>query len=135
MKPRCPPELPARQGYSPVPGHAHSTLTDPAVPAHRVVRYRLPPGDAATGNALMGTAGAARFPWNLFVDLCQWRHRLWKADPVGPRPSVSFFTLGRLFTQIRNGHPDPWLAAVLKQVRPDIEDYRGLKAYAANCLK
>ena len=60
---------------------------------------------------------------------------MWKAYKIGPRPSVSFFTLGRLFTQIRNGTPDPWLAAALKQVRPDIEDYSWLKAYAANCVK
>ena len=60
---------------------------------------------------------------------------MWKANPVGPKPSVSFFTLGKLFTQIRKGQPEAWLASALKQVRPNIDDYTWLQAYASKSVQ
>ena len=102
---------------------------------NRIIRYRLYPGDAETGDRLRGTAGAARFIWNLFMDLCELRWEMWKANPVGPKPSVSFFTLDKFFTQIRKGQPEAWLASALKQVRPDIDDYTWLQAYASKSVK
>ena len=96
--------------------------------------YRLYPGDAATGNALRGTAGAARFTWNLFVDLCKRHREMRKANPLGPKPSVAFFTLDKLFTQVRNGQLDAWLAAALQPVCSDI-DYELLNTTASDLRK
>ncbi|MCY3657773.1 MAG: hypothetical protein OXG36_01980 [Caldilineaceae bacterium] len=42
---------------------------------------------------------------------------------MSPKPSGSFFIPGQLFTQIRKGKPDAWLAAALRPVQPDINDY------------
>ena len=116
-------------------GIVMSTSSTETETVNRIIRYRLYPGDAETGNRLQGTAGAARFIWNLFVDLCELRWETWKANPVGPKPSVSFFTLGKLFTQIRKGQPEAWLASALKQVRPDIDNYTWLQAYASKSVK
>ena len=100
---------------------------------NRIIRYRLYPGDAEMGNRLQGTAGAARFIWNLFLDLYDLRWETWKA--MGPKPSVAFFTLGWLFTQVQKGQPEAWLASALNQVRPDIDDYTWLQAYASKSVK
>ena len=43
---------------------------------NRIIRYRLHPREAETGNRLRGTAGAARFIRNLCVDLCELRREI-----------------------------------------------------------
>ena len=40
-------------------------------------------------------AGTCRYVWNHCPAGCQRRHALWKDYPIGPQPSVSFFTLGK----------------------------------------
>lgn len=91
--------------------------------ARRFIRYRLYPGNAGTGSARCGTACAAPCTWNLFVVLYGLRRRTWQANPLGSKPSGSFLTPGQLFTQMRKGKPNAWLAAALRQVRPGINDY------------
>ena len=75
---------------------------------HRSVRMRLLPGNVATGRKLAGTAGACRFVWNHFLGLNQ--H--WKDDKIVPEhdnDSVTFFSLGKEFTALRNSQEYDWL--------------------------
>ena len=57
-------------------------------------------------------AGACRHVWNHMLADCQWRHRMWKAYRIGPRPSVSFFTLSKRFTELRHDPAHAWLKAL-----------------------
>ena len=43
---------------------------------------------------------------------CQWRHRMWKMYRIGPKPSVSFFSLSQRFTVLRNDPAHAWLQAL-----------------------
>jgi transposase len=78
---------------------------------HRTLRHRLYPGDAETGHRLAGMAGACRYVWNYLLADCERRYALWKAYKIGPKPSVSFFTLGQRFTVLRNDPEHAWLKA------------------------
>lgn len=40
-------------------------------------------------------------PHHMLAD-CQWRYRMWKMYRIGPKPSASFFTLGKRFTDLYN---------------------------------
>ena len=40
---------------------------------------------------------------------CERRYRLWRDYRIGPKPSVSFFTLGKRFTSLRNRPEHAWL--------------------------
>ena len=74
---------------------------------YRQVIYRLLPGSRAKARKLAATAGACRFVWNAMLDQQEQlvaAARLAGADRL---PGVSFFTLGKTFTQLRR--VTPWL--------------------------
>ena len=83
----------------------------PSETLHRTLRYRLYPGDAETGNRLAGMAGACRYVWNHMLADCERRYALWQAYRIGPKPPITFFTLGKRFTVLRNDPAHAWLKA------------------------
>ncbi len=95
--------------------HRHGTETSmPAtsiVPetVHLTVRLRLLPETQAKAQQLAGTAGACRWVWNRFLARQQFRWRCWQDYRIGPRPSVSFFSLGKEFTALRQSPEYSWL--------------------------
>lgn len=74
---------------------------------HRQIVYRLLPGTPSRARQLASVAGACRFVWNQILDDQRQLYdiaRMYGAKP----PNVSFFTLGKAFTQLRCA--TPWLA-------------------------
>ena len=76
-------------------------------PTYRNVIYRLLPGSRANARRLAGQAGACRFVWNTILGQHNDAHEDAKANGEKP-PSVSFFSLGKEFTSLRN--EIPWLS-------------------------
>ncbi len=67
---------------------------------YRGVEYRLIPGSRAKARKLAAIAGACRFVWNYFLAKNKEEYeQASKSD--GKKPSVSFFSLGKQFTQLR----------------------------------
>ncbi len=66
----------------------------------RGVEYRLLPGSSANARKLAGIAGACRFVWNYFLAKNKEEYKRAK-ESDGKKPSVSFFSLGKQFTQLR----------------------------------
>ena len=74
--------------------------------AHRNITYRLVPGTAVRARKLASTAGACRYVWNTV--LADQQGLYLSARAAGAEPlSVSFFTLGQAYTQLRR--VTPWL--------------------------
>ncbi len=73
---------------------------------YRNIIYRLLPGSRANARRLAGQAGACRFVWNTILGQHNDAYEDAKANGEKP-PSVSFFSLGREFTGLRN--EIPWL--------------------------
>ena len=70
---------------------------------YRQVHYRLLPGSPAKARKLFGLAGAGRFIWNHFLAKHQDAYQLHKENPEQQvAPSVSFFSLAKEFTELRN---------------------------------
>ena len=82
------------------PGRVSETSTN------RNIIYRLLPGSRANARLLAGQAGACRFVWNTILGQHNDAHEDAKANGEKP-PSVSFFSLGKEFTSLRN--EIPWL--------------------------
>ena len=82
---------------------------------HRSVRMRLLPESKSLAYKLAGTAGSCRFVWNYFLALKkqQYRnYRCWQDYKIGPehtKPSLTFFSLGKEFTVMRNSQDYDWL--------------------------
>ena len=74
--------------------------------AHRNITYRLVPGTAVHARKLASTAGACRYVWNTMLADQQDLYLAARAAGAKP-PSVSFFTLGKAYTQLRKA--TPWL--------------------------
>ena len=69
--------------------------------AHRQIVYRLLPGSQAKAGRLAGQAGACRFVWNEM--LARQKAACEAARQAGGKPpSVTFFSLGRRFTELRS---------------------------------
>ena len=88
--------------------------------AHRNITYRLIPGSRARASAVARTAGACRFTWNRVLADTQAEYRLHcdtericEDTLIGlcferpPKPSLTFFSLGKRFTALRA--EIPWL--------------------------
>ena len=75
---------------------------------YRNIIYRLLPGSRANARRLAGQAGACRFVWNTVLGQHNDAFEEAKANGEKP-PSVSFFSLGKEFTGLRN--EIPWLCA------------------------
>ena len=73
---------------------------------YRNIIYRLLPGSKASARRLAGQAGTCRFVWNTMLGQHNDAHEEAKANGEKP-PSVSFFSLGKEFTVLRN--EIPWL--------------------------
>ena len=86
-------------------------MTNSGPPVHyRQVRHRLLPGSASKARQLFGLAGAGRFIWNHFLAKHQAACQLHKENPEQQtKPSVSFLSLAKEFTELRNGGDLPWL--------------------------
>ena len=89
----------------------NGSVTNSGPPVHyRQVRYRLLPGTASKARQLFGLAGAGRFIWNHFLAKHQAAYQLHKENPEHhAKPSISFLSLGKEFTQLRNSGDFPWL--------------------------
>ncbi|MCY4013413.1 MAG: transposase [Gammaproteobacteria bacterium] len=79
-------------------------MSDPT--AIRTVRFRVLPGSPATARALNNIAGACRFVWNQTLADTDDLYRIARMNGAKP-PGVSFFSLGKAFTELRNA--TPWL--------------------------
>ena len=105
---------------------AASNVAQPEL-VHRGVRLRLLPGSravahqlagtAGAGTAGAGTAGAGRFVWNHFLARKQQQYRAYRCGQdykIGPepaKPQLSFFSLGKEFTALRQDPEYAWLQA------------------------
>ena len=67
---------------------------------YRGVEYRLFPGSRSNARKLSGIAGACRFVWNHFLAKNKEEYELAKKNGA-KKPSTSFFSLGKEFTQLR----------------------------------
>ena len=67
---------------------------------YRGVEYRLLPGLRARARKLAGIAGACRIVWNYFLAQNKEEYKRAKGSD-GKKPSISFFSLGKQFTQLR----------------------------------
>ena len=67
---------------------------------YRGVEYRLFPGTRTKARQLAGTAGACRFVWNYFLAKNKEEYKQ-AQESDGKKPSISFFSLGKQFTQLR----------------------------------
>ena len=81
-------------------------------PVIRAERYRVRFDSARQAALCAQIAGACRYVWNHMLADCQWRYRMWKMYKIGPKPSVSFFTLCQRFTVLRNDPAHAWLQAL-----------------------
>ncbi len=68
--------------------------------SYRGVEYRLCPGTQGKAKKLAGLAGACRFAWNAILAECQEEYDAVR-DTDQPKPSLSFFSLGKRFTKLR----------------------------------
>ena len=67
---------------------------------YRGVIYRLIPGTRSKARKLHGIAGACRFVWNTILAEVQADYKE-AVERGGQKPSVSFFSLGKRFTGLR----------------------------------
>ena len=67
---------------------------------YRGIEYRLLPGSRSNARRLSGIAGACRFVWNHFLAKNKEEYELAKKNGA-KKPSTSFFSLGKEFTQLR----------------------------------
>ena len=122
-----------------MPNILDSTTHSPDT-VHRTVRLRLYPGDATTGILLTAIAGACRYVWNPMLADCERRYARWRdlhapiLDMAGYRegrtawaqgqrkrlrktkPSTTFFTLDKRFTELRKDPAHAWLKEYPYQV-------------------
>ena len=68
--------------------------------SYRGVEYRLCPGTQGKAKKLAGLAGACRFAWNAILAECQEEYDAVR-DTDQPKPSLSFFSLDKRFTKLR----------------------------------
>ena len=77
----------------------------------RAERYRIRFDRRAQAAKCAQIAGACRLVWNLLLADCERRYQLRRAfgRGLGIDTSVSFFTLGKRFTDLRNRPEDSWV--------------------------
>ncbi|MCY3658024.1 MAG: transposase, partial [Caldilineaceae bacterium] len=78
----------------------------------RSERYRVHFDSAQQAALCARVAGANRYVWNHMLADCIFHWRMWRAYKIGPQPSVSFVTLCRRFTALRNEPAHAWLRAL-----------------------
>ncbi len=81
----------------------------PAESVHRSVRMRLLPENRKVAHQLAGTAGACRFVWNHFLARTQQEYAAYQEGAREQGPQVTFFSLGREFTALRQDPRYAWL--------------------------
>ena len=85
--------------------------------AVRAVSYRVRPGKRSKARKLHRLAGACRFVWNQVLADQDDLYRIVRMNGAKP-PSVSFFTLSRVFTELRSSPEGEWLQDLpYKEVR------------------
>lgn len=77
----------------------------------RTTRYRLVPRTRTNADYLAGLAGAGRYVWNELLARSRRSYADWveAGEPEDARPSVTFFSLGKAFTALRNEPGHEWL--------------------------
>lgn len=77
----------------------------------RTTRYRLVPRTRSNADYLAGLAGAGRYVWNELLARSKQAYADWveAGEPKSDRPSVTFFSLGKAFTALRNEPGHVWL--------------------------
>lgn len=73
---------------------------------HRNITYRLIPGTRERSRRLASAAGACRYVWNRALAENREAMQAWR-EGAGEKPSVSFYSLGKWFTELRR--ETPWL--------------------------
>lgn len=68
---------------------------------NRNIRYRLYPQSRDRAELLKQCLGATRFVWNHFLGENRTQMQAHRADASQPKPNISFFSLGKEFTQFR----------------------------------
>ena len=78
---------------------------------NRIERYRVRFDKRAQAAQCAQIAGACRLVWNILLSDCERRYQLRRSfgDWPGLDTSVSFFTLGKRFIDIRNRPDDSWV--------------------------
>ncbi len=67
---------------------------------HRGITLRVRPGSKAKHDRMMRATGACRKVWNEALEICERQYQAYKSGK-GPRPSVSFHSLCKLYVQIK----------------------------------
>ncbi len=73
---------------------------------HRGITLRVRPGSKAKHDKMMRVAGACRKVWNEVLEICERQYQEFKAGKAD-KPSVTFFTLCKLYVQVKQELP--WL--------------------------
>ncbi len=76
---------------------------------HRGITLRVRPGSRTKHNKMMRIAGACRKVWNEGLEICERQYQDFKAGE-GDKPSVTFFSLCKLYVQVKQELP--WLGAL-----------------------
>ena len=78
---------------------------------NRVTRYRLIPVTCENAAYLSGVAGASRFAWNELLRHSTRKYAEWveAGKPEGERPSVTFFSFGKVLTELKKLPEHEWL--------------------------
>ncbi len=74
---------------------------------HRGITLRVRLGSRAKHDKMMRVAGACRKVWNEVLGICERQYQGFKAGK-GDKPSVTFFSLCKLYVEIKQELP--WLA-------------------------
>ncbi len=85
---------------------------------NRGITLRMRPGSRAKHDKMMRTAGACRKVWNEVLEICERQYQAYKSGKV-PKLSVSFYSLCKLYVQIKQELP--WLR---RAARPYCALYR-----------
>ncbi len=85
---------------------AHSPNQDSAI---RSVRLRLLPGDRAVACQLAGTEDTCHFVWNHFLTRKRHAYQRWREYSIGPKLSLTFFSMGKEFMTLRRDPRHAWV--------------------------
>ncbi len=77
---------------------------------HRGITLRVRPGSRAKHDKMMRIGGACRKVWNEVLAICEKQWQEFKAGK-GDKPSVTFFSLCKLYVQVKSRRNCPGWAS------------------------
>ena len=101
---------------------ATPTATPDSTTENRIERYRIRFDKRAQAAMCAQIAGASRLSWNILLADCERRYQLKRDGDAGIDTSVSYFTLGRRFVDLRRRPDAEWIRDFLDA--PHGERYR-----------